>query len=364
MGNAGNVQGRSALVLVLLGLIACGGSSNGGDDDDAPGDGGSSAHGGSAHGRDRDAATADASTSANTDADADASTTSKPHDRADGGGHGGTGGEPPAGDAGDAATCVGSKCPDAATDSGCALDPHNATAAPAVLFVLDRSGSMASDWGGKTRADAVHAALVSALSPVASSLTVGALFFPSIDPNAPLMCADPTGIACTFTPALLMPSGNCDVNAITEPDQIDFTDGTAFLTALDEMTSPAPRYAPVPGGQTPLLQAFEGAQTALANAQRAAGTTVIVITDGDPNCEWDAASARTVIDAWLADGIELDFVVLPNTVASTTTMSLLASSGSNPTIVEPADTAELEHDLGEILSSRNGGPGGACLPEP
>jgi hypothetical protein len=340
-------------VLAALLLAGCGKSHLHADADDAgsPSRRDASVAAGSSKKPDRDASESDSGS--------DGSDAARPVTRhADGGSarDDGSADEMPAELGEDAATCANGDCLDAASPNECA-DASAAASPPTVLFIYDRSSSMASAWAGTSRADAVHEAVAGALAPLASALTVGALFFPSVDPDAPPMCIDPSGVACTLVPGLVTPSGTCDVNMIGEPDQIDLRSGERFLGALDEMLTATTRYAPVPNGETPLLEALQEAQRTLAGvAPDHDDITVIVITDGAPNCAWDASAAQAVIDDWFSAGIELDVLTLAGTESAGVANSLRSvPSGHEPTFFDAANADALEQKLSDILSSRNGG---------
>jgi hypothetical protein len=163
----------------------------------------------------------------------------------------------------------------------------------------------------------------------------------------------------------MVPSGTCGVNAITENDQIDLRGGDEFLAALDETITPnVQRYTPIPSGQTPLLEALQEAQRALAAAAPDDdNVTVVVITDGVPNCAWDATAAQAVIDDWFAAGIELDVVTLAGTESAGVANSLRSvATGHEPTFIDAANTDALEQALSDILTSRNGGQADCAQP--
>jgi hypothetical protein len=218
-----------------------------------------------------------------------------------------------------------------------------------VLLVFDRSGSMADDWNGSTRWETAGAAIESALTPLADILTVGSVFFPSSDPNAPAQCVDPTGIACIFLPWLVIPGGTCGVNPMGAADQIGFLEGPAFLSAFAGAANTAPLYAPIPGGLTPLKEGLQQAQSALASATLTGITSVVVITDGDPNCEWDAAVSRQIVADWQAAGIATHVIGLPGLSGTGEgVLNDLAAAGGTGTYITPADSAALEQKLREI----------------
>lgn len=220
-----------------------------------------------------------------------------------------------------------------------------------VLLVFDTSGSMAQDWNGQTRWEAAGAAIENALAPLADLLTVGTVFFPRADPNAPAVCVDPTGITCIFLPFLVLPSGTCGVTPITAADQIDFTPGATFLATFTGAANTAPPYAPVPNGLTPLKEGLEQAQAALASSTLDGLTSVIVITDGDPNCEWDAAVSRQIVADWLTQGIRTYVIGLPGTSGTgDAVLRDLAMTGGTGTYITPTDALTLEQQLRMIAT--------------
>jgi hypothetical protein len=218
-----------------------------------------------------------------------------------------------------------------------------------VLLVFDTSASMMQDWNGTPRWEVVGDAIASALMPIADLLTVGSVFFPRADPNAPATCVDPTGITCIIVPWLVLPSGACGVTPITAPDQINFLLGPEFLTTFTGAANTAPPYAPVPGGFTPLSEGLQQAQTALTSATLTGITSVVVITDGDPNCEWNAAASRQIVTDWYAAGIKTYVLGAPGlTAMGETLLNDLAVAGGTGMYIPPSDPAALEAKLREI----------------
>ena len=220
-----------------------------------------------------------------------------------------------------------------------------------VLLVFDRSSSMADDWSGSTRWETAGGAIDAALTPLADLLTVGSVFFPSSDPNATPVCVDPTGIACIFVPFLLVSPGTCGVNPITSVDQIDFEPGPAFLTSFGGAANTAPPYAPVPGGFTPLSEALQEAQLALDASALTGLTSVVIITDGERNCEWDAAISRQIVTDWAAAGIRTYVVGLPGVQGNgTQVLNDLAMTGGTGQYISPDSATDLEMALRDIAT--------------
>jgi hypothetical protein len=213
-----------------------------------------------------------------------------------------------------------------------------------VLLVFDTSGSMGDAWNGRPRWQNAGDAVRNALMPLAARLTVGTVFFPRNDPNS---CVDPTGIACVFVPGL-----GCGVTPITSADQINFMPGPMFLTAFAGGGTglPAP-YAPVLAGLTPLKEGLDQARNALAGATLSGITSVVVITDGDPNCAWDAAGARQIVTDWHAKGINTHVIGLPGTTgAGDAVLRELAVAGGTGEYITPDDSKALEQKLGQIAT--------------
>lgn len=138
---------------------------------------------------------------------------------------------------------------DAGQDSGPGSTSDECRAT--LLVIFDRSGSMAGEWTeGVAKWEAAASGLENALSPIASSLTVGAILFPS-------------GTAT---------EGCAPVSPISS--QVPFRDGEVFFTAFDRALSSV-------GGSTPLDIAFQRADEAMAIRDVDA---VVVLTDGQPTC--------------------------------------------------------------------------------
>lgn len=224
-----------------------------------------------------------------------------------------------------------------------------------VLLVFDTSGSMDQKWdNGGSKWQAAGMAIINALTPIQDLLTAGTIFFPRADPNAPLVCIDPTGITCALGIPLYAPSGTCGVTPIESTDQINFQPGAQFITAFSGPAgAQVPPYAPVPGGMTPLAEGLAQAKTALAGATQLVGTTsVIVITDGDPNCMWDEAASLQIVTDWAAAGIRTYVVGLPGTSGTgDQILTKLAQAGGTMSYITPSDPMTLQMKLQEIATS-------------
>jgi hypothetical protein len=125
-------------------------------------------------------------------------------------------------------------------------------AQPTVMFVIDRSGSMDTQFGFTTRWRALSQALSQALPPVDQTMAMGALVFPV--QNSPLACLAPGE-------ANLMPA----------------TGNVASLLSIVQNSSP--------NGATPTAASIDAAAASLRTV-RAAGTAraLVLATDGAPDC--------------------------------------------------------------------------------
>jgi hypothetical protein len=217
-----------------------------------------------------------------------------------------------------------------------------------VLLVFDTSFSMTENWNTGPRFQIASQAVINALTPLQDLLTIGSLFFPRADPNTPLTC-DPFGLLCLV----------CAVTPIASADQIDFKPGADFLTAFNTPVNGVAPYTPVMDamgylGATPLKEALMQAQAALAAATLEGLTSVVVITDGDPNCAWDPDGpmvTQQIVADWLAMGIRTHVIGLPGTTgAGDTILTNLAVTGGTMTYITPTDSATLEMKLREIAT--------------
>lgn len=138
---------------------------------------------------------------------------------------------------------------------------------PAVMFVLDRSGSMGEALGTGSRWTTLTAALGQTLKVLGDDVEVGAYLYP----------AGETGAAQCTVPG--------DAALLPAPGQ------TAALAALLARSSP--------GGATPTADALVAASQQLAaSVPSAHGHALVLATDGAPNCNpgLNAASC-TCLDA-------------------------------------------------------------------
>ncbi len=254
---------------------------------------------------------------------------------------------------GDGSACVvGQFCASNNPDQGCGTLTLASTVKKInmpgnVLIIFDRSISMNDDWNGQPKWQAAGDAVINALTPIADQLTIGAVLFPS-----PMStgggCIDPTGITCAILGG--DPTQFCAVNPITASDQLDFGPGPQAITTLQTGSNGSPLYQPV--GATPTSEAVAAADMALSGATLVGTTVVILITDGEPNCNWDQNATVTTISNWLSQkNIKTYVVGLPGAMSGNGPMVLdaLAQAGGTMTYLTPADSMTLQMKMADIV---------------
>ena len=125
-------------------------------------------------------------------------------------------------------------------------------ATPAVMFVLDRSGSMSTAFGKTTRWQGLTAALAATLPSIAKEMEIGGFFFPAPGNNRSCSLENATTLAPAF-------------------DNVDSLLSQMLIT--------------LPGGQTPTAPALERAGALISGVRAATSARALVLaTDGAPNC--------------------------------------------------------------------------------
>ena len=217
-----------------------------------------------------------------------------------------------------------------AIDAGTAVDADGAPSTGIVIF--DRSGSMASGWttastdnpdSGTTVSKWVAAsrALIGSLAPVADRVTIGAVLFPS--------------------------DGNCGVAPFSDASQFAFVPARQFI---QEYIARSPDNQP--NGNTPLTVAFQVADQAIQTA-RAEGRLqerffVMLLTDGEPNCDSDMSQVLALASGWLAQGIQTYVFGLPGSEGAHVVLDSVAQAGGTQTLVVPGSSQELQDGMAAV----------------
>jgi hypothetical protein len=207
-----------------------------------------------------------------------------------------------------------------------------------LLLVFDQSASMAEPWGdtGQLKLGAAQMAIANAITSLQDVVTVGAIFFPTY--------------ACV--PAFPPPPGGAVTN-IDGEGQIPFLPGPEFLAAWNAHWGNGNIAL---GIGTPMQEAFDRADTAIAAAQLDGTLAVVAITDGAPTCFPDGADPAWMTDletnraqTWLANaGVKTYVVGLPG-AAGVQILNDVAQSGGTTEYILPDDPALLEAKLREVV---------------
>jgi hypothetical protein len=232
------------------------------------------------------------------------------------------------------------------TETKMVLKPGN------VMVVFDRSGSMEADWSGMPKYQAATAAITAAIMPLKDMLTVGGVFFPSAPTAGSMDCPDGCNVA---NPLHWIPgpgacclngvAGSCDVNTIDKPDEINWTSADLFITALPMQSHlNGANGTPLEGGVTRAAEAIKG--KTFDNP-----LVVIVMTDGEPNCNTNTMNVLNQISMWKAANITTYVVGLPGAQAAADVLNMLAMAGGTDKYIDPANPAELEMRLRDVISS-------------
>jgi hypothetical protein len=185
-----------------------------------------------------------------------------------------------------------------------------------ILVIFDNSGSMDAYWDGGTRWAAANRSLVTAIEPVQTSITVGAIRFPL--------------------------ETSCGVPEFDSPLQFDFALGEDFLEEWVER-------ALAPEGGTPLAQAFLAADVAIAEAGELGYLDerfrVVVLTDGEPNCEGDSSLLVELPSKWHERGVETVVLGLPGSEEAATLLDAIATAGGTNAHQSLGTVSELDHSV-------------------
>lgn len=178
-----------------------------------------------------------------------------------------------------------------------------------VLMIVDRSGSMSTDWEGTPKWQVARDAVSHAVVGLEETLTAGALLFPVPE--------------------------SCTVEGITHPDQIDFRRGDQFLAAWEGNTQISS-----PGGSTPLGEAFRQADHAIERAREDGlldgRFRVVLVSDGAPNCYSAEEELIETANRWRGAGIDVRVMGLPGSAAAASLLNRIAGEE----VVEDPETGD------------------------
>jgi hypothetical protein len=199
---------------------------------------------------------------------------------------------------------------DAGLDAGLRVDDLT------VLVIFDNSSSMSAYWDGGTRWEVANRSLVRAIEPVQTSLKVGAIRFPIGE--------------------------TCGVPGFDSGEQFGFELGEDFLAHWVQSGL-------APAGSTPLSQAFVEADKAIANASEMGlledRFNVVVITDGEPNCDGNNALLTALPSKWHELGVATVVLGLPGSSQAEALLDAIAEAGGTHTHQSLGTADELDRSV-------------------
>jgi hypothetical protein len=231
-----------------------------------------------------------------------------------------------------------------------------------LLLVFDQSASMSEPWGaiGQTKLAAAQSAIQSAITSLADSLTVGALFFPTASclggglpggqgagPALPLPGpgAQPGGLGGIVGGLV----GGRAVEPIDGMGQIPFQPASQFLNAWNQHWAGV---GAALGVGTPMQEAFDRANDAIASAKLEGDLAVVAVTDGQPNCMPSGGQTDLEMNRardWLAmRGVKTYVVGLPG-AAGVQLLNDVAVQGGTMQYILPDDPKMLEDRLRTLV---------------
>jgi hypothetical protein len=190
-----------------------------------------------------------------------------------------------------------------------------------ILFVFDKSGSMGGGWEAESKWDVAAAAMVDSVSLFQHYLSAGAIFFPT--------------------------DYDCGVLPIGSSPQIDFTDGTSYLADWESSMNVLG-----PHGATPMNTAFQRADQAIRDACDDGilekPFKVVVLGDGEPNCEYEYEYLLAYPYHWRQHGIETLVVGLPGSESAAELLGMIAYAGGTDSEFTPEDPGDFEDEMDAI----------------
>ncbi|MET0391065.1 MAG: vWA domain-containing protein [Polyangiales bacterium] len=213
-----------------------------------------------------------------------------------------------------------------------------------VLVIFDRSASMEDDWEEVPKQQVAGRALITALAPLADQLEVGGIFFPSEELEEEE--AEEEEEDASERQAYFWGFGDCTVNAIESVDQLDFMPAARFMQQLPQ------RWYTKHSTGTPLEASIQRAAEAVQSRRFDDPLTLIIVTDGKPNCDTDEDRVLAQVRAFRKAGISTYVVGLPGAEDAAEFLGALAQAGGTALYIEPRDPRELEQHLRGALQPK------------
>jgi hypothetical protein len=162
--------------------------------------------------------------------------------------------------------------------------------------------------------------MIAGMAPYLDNLTIGAILFPK--PDA------------------------CEVAPFDDAAQIAFVPGHSFVSEWVESAC-----LNQPNGSTPMELAFQMADQAIEQAGELGlledRFRVVLVTDGEPNCETRPQLLPEYADAWHREfGVETWVIGLPGSETAAALLDSIALAGGTTQYTHAADPCEFQDSVG------------------
>jgi hypothetical protein len=188
-----------------------------------------------------------------------------------------------------------------------------------LLVIFDRSGSMGDGWDLRNKWQAASDSMIAGMAPYLANLTIGAVLFPTVE---------------------------CNVAPVSDTSQINFMPGAGFVSQWVESACDHQ-----PAGLTPMGAAFAVADQSMARA-RDLGLLedrfrVMLVTDGEPNCDTDPAALVSYAQTWHDElGVETWVIGLPGSEQATALLDSIAFAGGTEKHTQAGNPCQFQATVG------------------
>jgi hypothetical protein len=188
-----------------------------------------------------------------------------------------------------------------------------------LLVIFDRSGSMGDGWDLRNKWQAASDSMIAGMAPYLANLTIGAVLFPTAE---------------------------CNVAPLSDPSQIDFMPGASFVSQWVES---ACDHQPL--GSTPMGAAFTVADQSMAHAKELGllddRFRVVLVTDGEPNCDTDPAALVSHAKTWHDElGVETWVIGLPGSEQAAALLDSIALAGGTEKHTQAGNPCQFQATVG------------------
>jgi hypothetical protein len=189
-----------------------------------------------------------------------------------------------------------------------------------LLVIFDKSGSMQEPWDLRNRWQAASDSMIAGMAPYLDNLTIGAILFPKPD--------------------------ECEVAPLDDISQINFVPGRQFVAEWVESAC-----LNQPNGSTPMGLAFTMADQALVSASELGlledRFRVVLVTDGEPNCETQVELLPEFAATWYQDlGVETWVIGLPGSDSAAALLDSIALAGGTLKHTPAGNPCEFQQAVG------------------